>query len=127
MGSPCPPHWTFAARAAYFGDRMCAFCDHRNPHDARFCNDCASPLHLKPCKACDAVNADTAMRCHQCGAAYAPPASDGDGPSTSTGAGGTPGPPSPAEPASAQPPMVTSPLRAAARLRAPGRLLVAAV
>lgn len=44
MGSPCPPHWTFAARAAYFGDRMCAFCAHRNPAGAKFCNECAAPL-----------------------------------------------------------------------------------
>src|SRR6185295_8801901 len=70
MGSPCPPHWTFAARAAYFGDRMCAFCDHRNPAGAKFCNDCASPLHLKPCKQCDAINDQASTNCYKCGAAY---------------------------------------------------------
>ena len=70
MGSPCPPRWTFAERAAYFGDRMCAFCGHRNPAGARFCNDCASPLHLKPCKQCDGVNDHAATSCHNCGAAY---------------------------------------------------------
>jgi len=69
MDSPCPPHWTFAARAAYFGDRMCPFCDHRNPGDAKFCNACASPLHLKPCKQCDAVNDEAAKNCCKCGAA----------------------------------------------------------
>ena len=69
MGSPSPPHWTFAARAAYFGDRMCAFCDHRNPAGAKFCNDCASPLHLKPCKQCRAVNDQAATNCYKCGAA----------------------------------------------------------
>ena len=69
MGSPCPPHWSFAARAAYFGDRMCPFCDHRNPAGARFCNECASPLHLKPCRGCDAINDQAAMYCHNCGAA----------------------------------------------------------
>ena len=69
MGSPRPPHWTFAARAAYFGDRMCAFCDHRNPAGAKFCNECASPLHLKPCSKCDAVNHQTATNCYKCGAA----------------------------------------------------------
>jgi ribosomal protein L40E len=68
MDSPCPPHRTFAARAAYFGDRMCSFCDHRNPGDAKFCNACASPLHLKPCKQCDAVNDQTATNCYKCGA-----------------------------------------------------------
>jgi hypothetical protein len=69
MGSPSPAHWTFAARAAYFGDRMCAFCDHRNPAGARFCNDCAAPLHLKPCKQCHAVNDQAATNCYKCGAA----------------------------------------------------------
>ena len=64
-----PPHWTFAARAAYFGDRMCAFCDHRNPAGAKFCNECASPLHLKPCSKCDAVNHQAATNCYKCGAA----------------------------------------------------------
>jgi hypothetical protein len=73
MGSPCPPHWTFAARAAYFGDRICAFCDHRNPNDARFCNACASPLHLKPCKQCEAINNVAATACHSCAAAFPVP------------------------------------------------------
>jgi double zinc ribbon protein len=70
MGSPCPPHWTLAARAAYFGERMCAFCDHRNPAGARFCNDCASPLHLKPCAQCNAINDQPAQHCYQCGTAF---------------------------------------------------------
>ena len=70
MGAPCPPHWTFAARAAYFGDRMCAFCDHRNPPGAKFCNDCASPLQLKPCPECDAVNDQAATNCYKCAATY---------------------------------------------------------
>lgn len=69
MDSRCPPHRTFAARAAYFGDRMCSFCDHRNPGDARYCNACASPLNLKPCKQCDAVNERAAKNCYKCGAA----------------------------------------------------------
>ena len=71
MGSPCPPRWTFAERAAYFGDRICAFCGHRNPTGARFCNDCAAPLDLKPCKQCDGVNDHAATSCHQCGTPYA--------------------------------------------------------
>jgi hypothetical protein len=70
MGSSCPPHWTLAARAAYFGERMCAFCDHRNPAGARFCNDCASPLHLKPCARCNAINDQPAQHCYQCGTAF---------------------------------------------------------
>ena len=70
MGSSRPPNWSFAARAAYFGDQLCPFCDHRNPAGAKFCNDCASPLHLKPCKHCDAVNHASATACYKCGAAY---------------------------------------------------------
>ena len=70
MGSPYSSRSSFAARAAYFGDRMCAFCDHRNPADAKFCNDCAAPLHLKPCKQCDAVNDLAAASCYKCGVAY---------------------------------------------------------
>jgi hypothetical protein len=74
MGSPCPPRWNFAERAAYFGERICAFCGHRNPAGARFCNDCASPLELKPCKQCDGVNDHAATSCHHCGEAYPVPA-----------------------------------------------------
>ena len=73
MGSTRPPDWSFAARAAYFGDQLCSFCDHRNPAGARFCNDCASPLQLKPCKRCDAVNHASATACYRCGANYPAP------------------------------------------------------
>ena len=73
MGSPCPPHWSFAARAAYFGDRLCAFCDHRNPPGSNYCNDCAAPLHLKPCGHCNATNEHFAAYCHECGGAYPVP------------------------------------------------------
>jgi hypothetical protein len=70
MDSPPPAPWTYAARAGYFGDRACPFCDHHNPVGAKFCNDCGSPLHLKPCNQCDAVNHQAATNCHQCGAEY---------------------------------------------------------
>ena len=69
MDSP-PAPWTYAARAGYFGDRVCPFCDRRNQVAAKFCNDCGSPLHLKPCNQCDAVNHQAATNCHQCGAEY---------------------------------------------------------
>jgi ribosomal protein L40E len=69
MSSAPPAPWSFAARAAYFGDRVCPFCDHRNPVGARFCNDCSSQLDLKPCKQCDAVNHQSATNCYKCGAA----------------------------------------------------------
>ena len=68
MDSPPPIPWTYAARAAYFGDRVCPFCDHHNPAGAKFCNDCGSPLHLKPCNQCDAVNHQAATNCYKCGA-----------------------------------------------------------
>jgi hypothetical protein len=53
----------------------CSFCTRVNPLDAKFCNQCGSPLGLKPCPACEAVNEAAALACHQCGAVLeAPPA-----------------------------------------------------
>jgi hypothetical protein len=49
---------------------MCPFCDHRNPADAKFCNECASPLNLKPCSQCNRVNEQAATRCYECGTAF---------------------------------------------------------
>src|SRR5438874_6109514 len=46
----------------------CRFCDHGNPEGARFCNACGSPLHLKPCPQCEAVNDTAAAQCYECGA-----------------------------------------------------------
>lgn len=68
MDSPPPAPWTFAARAAYFGDPACPFCEHRNPVGAQFCCDCGSPLELKPCHQCEAVNCQAATICYKCGA-----------------------------------------------------------
>src|SRR5215831_18130144 len=70
MDPPPPDSWTYAARAAYFGDRVCSFCQHHNPAGAQFCNDCGSPLHLKPCSQCHAVNHQAATNCYRCGAEY---------------------------------------------------------
>ena len=131
MGSLSPPHWTLAARAAYFGDRMCAFCDHRNPAGARFCNSCASPLHLKPCKQCDAVNDQSATNCHQCGAPCpvllsTPEATSVLSAADSTPAGATPGDAAVAATAM-QPLFAASALRAGWRLLRPGRFVVAAI
>jgi hypothetical protein len=47
----------------------CSFCTNPNPPEAKFCNQCGSPLGLKPCPACEAVNEAAALECHQCGAA----------------------------------------------------------
>ena len=48
---------------------QCIFCAHVNPAGAKFCNDCGSPLHLKPCRQCDAINDRGARRCYNCGIA----------------------------------------------------------
>lgn len=48
----------------------CGFCGHCNPHGANFCNDCGSPLHLKPCTGCDAVDRQDALNCRSCGQAF---------------------------------------------------------
>jgi hypothetical protein len=131
MDSQCPPHWTFAARAAYFGERMCSFCDHRNPAGAKFCNECAFPLHLKPCNQCDAINDQAATNCYKCGAACpvsfgapvaAPVLPEGDA---------EPAPATPGDLAAAtgvtQPLSADSAWRAGPRLLSPGQFLLAAI
>ncbi len=70
MDPSSPAPWTFAGRARYFGDQVCPFCDHHARPAARFCDACGSPLHLKPCDQCDAVNGHAATSCHKCGAEY---------------------------------------------------------
>src|SRR6516225_3964563 len=59
---------------------QCLFCSHDNPQGAKFCNECGSPLHLRPCWECDAINDAASETCYKCGAAYAaaPPAEVGD-------------------------------------------------
>jgi len=46
---------------------LCSFCQHTNPADARYCNECGCALQLKPCERCDAINALDATHCHHCG------------------------------------------------------------
>ena len=46
----------------------CPFCSHSNPPGARFCNECGSPLHLRPCDHCEAVNDVLSSACYRCGA-----------------------------------------------------------
>ena len=128
MGSPRPPHWTFAARAAYFGDQMCAFCDHRNPAGAKFCNECASPLHLKPCSKCDAVNHQTATNCYKCGAACSVLFGTSEATSVLPAADPMPAWARPSDIAVAatvtEPHCATSPFRADWRLLRPGQLVL---
>jgi len=45
----------------------CSFCDHANPADAKFCNECGAGLGLRPCSQCEAINDVAATFCHQCG------------------------------------------------------------
>lgn len=49
----------------------CRFCRHVNPAGAKFCNECGSPLHLRPCPSCEAITDASAQACHQCGASLA--------------------------------------------------------
>jgi hypothetical protein len=44
----------------------CRFCDHCNPADAKFCNDCGGALHLLPCPHCGAVSDIAATICYAC-------------------------------------------------------------
>ena len=52
----------------------CLFCNHRNLASARYCNDCAEPLHLQPCNQCGAIDKRTASTCYKCGAQFNVPA-----------------------------------------------------
>ena len=63
-----------SAAPCYSGSPMfssrCVFCGSGNPAGAKFCNECASPLHLKPCNECDAINDRSARSCYKCGADF---------------------------------------------------------
>jgi hypothetical protein len=48
----------------------CQHCGHDNPGGSAFCNHCGSPLHLKLCPQCGAVNDQAAVDCSQCQAAF---------------------------------------------------------
>jgi ribosomal protein L40E len=56
---------------------LCAFCGHRNPNRAHFCNECGERLDLTQCWLCEAINARTAAVCHKCNAPLTDPASAG--------------------------------------------------
>jgi hypothetical protein len=57
---------------------QCLFCDQGNPGGAKFCNDCGTPLHFKPCPQCDGINGRFAEACYRCGAAFSSRAGEGD-------------------------------------------------
>jgi len=46
---------------------VCFACQHANPPDAKFCNECGCPCSLKPCPQCDAINDAGADQCQRCG------------------------------------------------------------
>lgn len=48
----------------------CHFCHQANPEASKFCNQCGSPLDLKPCPQCEAMNHVAVSQCHQCGTAF---------------------------------------------------------
>ena len=56
---------------------QCLFCQHLNPADAVFCDDCGGQLNLQPCDRCDAVDSRTATNCYKCGAEFSLPVAPG--------------------------------------------------
>jgi hypothetical protein len=48
---------------------ICPACAREHSADSRTCDGCGSPLTLKICGHCEAINARDAERCHQCDAA----------------------------------------------------------
>lgn len=50
--------------------QQCLSCEHLNPAEAKFCQECGSALNLKLCKQCEAINEAKAARCHKCDAAF---------------------------------------------------------
>ena len=116
--------WIYAARAAYFGDPVCPFCDHRSPAGAKFCSDCGSPLDLKPCNQCDAVNSQAATNCYKCGAECPALFTTPEATPVLPAADPTPAWPTPGDVGVSA--TVTQPLLAAAALRTGWRLTVLA-
>ena len=57
---------------------QCLFCDQGNPDGAKFCNECGTPLHFKPCPQCDGINGRFAEACYRCGAAFSSRVGEGD-------------------------------------------------
>ena len=53
---------------------QCLFCNQFNVASAKYCNECASPLHLQPCNQCGAIDNRTAGHCYKCGAEFNVPA-----------------------------------------------------
>ena len=58
------------------GPLRCPSCDHGNPEDANFCNQCGMPVCFEVCDACEAVNTRHVSRCYKCGGLLSKPAAD---------------------------------------------------
>lgn len=48
----------------------CLACGHDNKVGDESCTSCSSSLNLRLCSACEAINANSAERCHSCGAQF---------------------------------------------------------
>jgi hypothetical protein len=57
---------------------QCDQCQHKNPEEAKFCNECAAPLPLH-CPFCGTMNPPGAKFCHECATPLATPATVADG------------------------------------------------
>ena len=55
-----------AAANATVSLTRCQYCEHGNPGDSKYCNNCGATLTLAPCPHCGAVNQVTALACYQC-------------------------------------------------------------
>lgn len=54
-------------KATPVAHRDCSFCSHRNAEGAKFCSECGSPLRLRLCRRCEAINDFQTAQCHMCG------------------------------------------------------------
>lgn len=52
----------------------CLACGQDNKTGDESCTSCSSSLNLRLCSACEAINANSAPRCHSCGAQFSPEA-----------------------------------------------------
>src|SRR5437870_977930 len=57
----------------------CPFCDRSNPDSAKYCNECGSPLYLKQCARCEAMNGEVETHCYRCGGALSEESIEPDG------------------------------------------------
>src|SRR5690348_4276710 len=49
----------------------CVACGHENRSADNACAACGSTLNLRICPACEAINSQSAEKCHACGGAFA--------------------------------------------------------